>query len=301
MRWLFSTDWHLCDRRPGTRVDDDFFETQTAKVKEIFTIADNEQVDLILHGGDFFDHPLMDLHLINSTIQLLKLSPVPIRIIFGSHDVLGYNIDTRTRTAIGTLLKAGVVELVKTEAFGINATTKHTVELYKGIEQQIILTHNMLLPKEVIFEHILCDTIAPVLPEGSIVLCGHYHQPFNHFNEEHQIRFINPGCLIRTDISEATHAPMVLIGEDNQFLKKVKLASAKLGSTIFDTIAHQEVKQRENAFNTFVASLKIAKSTTEQYDLETLIMKVAKEQKIDATVRNEALTRIRIQATSLPA
>lgn len=295
MRYLFTTDWHICDRRPGTRIDDDFFDTQNAKIEEILAIATAERVDKILHGGDLFDRPLMDLHIINTVIQILKKSAVPIEIVLGNHDLLGYNCGTVARTALGTLLKAGVIR--ETTLPHVNVTNHHKVELYKTAGP-VILTHNMVSPDEVLFEHILCKDIAPQCP-NSVVLCGHYHRPFEYKDIEHNTTFINPGSLMRVKINEAKHHPEVIIGEGAKIIKRVKLKSARAGKEIFDLTVHAENKAKEKSFDKFVADLQAAKGTTENCDLETLVAMMSAKEKIDEHIRDEVLRRIQGARTAL--
>lgn len=297
MRWLFTTDWHICDRRPGARIDSDFFAIQLAKIEEILTIASTYKVDRILHGGDLFDRPLMDLHIINTVIEVLKKATAPIEIVLGNHDLLGYNENTVARTALGTLLKAGVIK--ETTLSHVNVTNKHQVNLYQ-LPGPIIMTHNMVSPTELLFDHLLCKDIAPICP-NTVVLCGHYHTAFTYYDKTYNTTFVNTGNLVRTSIAEASHAPYVVIGEDNAILERVFIKAAQSGNQVFDLQAHTEFKQREKSFNKFVTSLQEAKSITEGHDLISLITTTAFKEKIDERIRQEALRRVAFAKDSIPS
>lgn len=56
MRFLFFTDDHKRGTSPENRTDN-FPATLVRKLKELVEIAQEYEVDYILHGGDFFDVP----------------------------------------------------------------------------------------------------------------------------------------------------------------------------------------------------------------------------------------------------
>ena len=61
MKFLFFTDTHIRGNNPQNRIDD-FVQTLNVKLREVFEIAKNEEVDIILHGGDIFDRRIFHLH-----------------------------------------------------------------------------------------------------------------------------------------------------------------------------------------------------------------------------------------------
>ena len=293
---LFTADWHLCDRRPGTRIDADFFKSQDAKVLEIFELGRKYKVNKIIHGGDLFNQPLVDLHLINHVLQLFKTNCIPIEIVLGNHDLLGYNAASVARTALGTLLRAGVVQ--ETAYSHVNAVSNPTIESYHHINgaPKVIVAHDMLSPTPLLFPHVLYSQVAELFPEA-LILCGHYHTPFEYVDKTYKTTFLNPGCLMRCKINEGAHRPHVyvisLAEEGITHYEKVYLKSPKSKYAIFDVDKHTTTKATEKSFDGFIADLKA--TSLQSYDLKELIAKVAEEKKIDAQVTNEALQRVGAQ------
>ena len=56
LRFLFLTDTHIRGTNPQNRKDD-FLKTLFDKMTEVFDLAKQNNVDIIIHGGDVFDRP----------------------------------------------------------------------------------------------------------------------------------------------------------------------------------------------------------------------------------------------------
>lgn len=54
IKFLYFTDTHIRGTAPKNRLDS-FPETLKNKISQVIEIAKNEQVDVLLHGGDVFD------------------------------------------------------------------------------------------------------------------------------------------------------------------------------------------------------------------------------------------------------
>jgi len=112
MKILFTTDWHLSGTKPSSRVDINFIETQIRKVEEVFNIANEAKVDMIIHGGDITDKARTPYLIINKIIPLFKENKIPFEIIIGSHDTVGYNLESLDYTGIGNLIKSGYIQIL---------------------------------------------------------------------------------------------------------------------------------------------------------------------------------------------
>jgi exonuclease SbcC len=103
---IYTTDWHLCSKCPGKRKEDDFFKLKMSKVDEIIEFVIKNDIDMIVHGRDFFDSPKIDYWLLNviiSKFQKLKDYHIHVYLVPGSHDMYGYNIESLNSTAVGAL------------------------------------------------------------------------------------------------------------------------------------------------------------------------------------------------------
>jgi len=287
MKVLYTNDWHLTDKRPLNRVDKEFFTTQFEKVEEILKIAKKYKVDVMYHGGDWFDHPRVDLWVINELIRLLSMYKIPIVTAIGNHDIFGYNIVSVKKSALGTLLRSGLVKISK---HAVHIATNHTVDLYKNIDSNVIVTHNLVSPNPVPYPFILCKDLAPHV-KGKIVLCGHKHWSFYYKDKANDCIMINTGCLVRTSVSEKNHMPYVVI-LDTETKKggKVFLKCAKKGEDVFDLTSKKKQDTVKFDIDSFVQELKTTKFS--RSDVMEVFNEFVKDKKVDKEVLDEACKRI---------
>lgn len=292
MKFAFSTDTHLCSRRPINRIDEHFFETQLTKLDFIIDKSIEAQVEVFFHGGDLFDTPsLPDFSLLNNVLPRfcrLKRAKIEAYIVLGSHDMFGYNKDSVNKTAVGSLIHAGVLKVLEgpitiknTLFYGIPATLNHSVTTYKDVpENAIVITHNTLVPIDTPFEHVL---IKDIPNRRNLFLCGHYHVPFHRQLQEST--FINIGPLIRTEKTEYKHNPMLLVGtvEPNKILN-IQNVPVPHGTDVFDLTDTFELA------STFVHTLQTTR--IDFYDLFDLTRQLAKTNNIPEHITNQALLRL---------
>jgi DNA repair exonuclease SbcCD nuclease subunit len=101
MRFLFFTDDHKRGTSPENRTDN-FPATLVRKLKELVEIAQEYEVDYILHGGDFFDVPSPAISVCADFLEVYQQFSVPVFAIPGNHDLFGHNTATLPRTMLGT-------------------------------------------------------------------------------------------------------------------------------------------------------------------------------------------------------
>ena len=100
MRLLFFTDTHIRGNTPRSRKDN-ILNTLFQKIEEIIDIAQQWQVDYILHGGDIFDRPDISPSIVRDVMKLFKRFNRPIYAVAGNHDLYGHNPQTLHRTMVG--------------------------------------------------------------------------------------------------------------------------------------------------------------------------------------------------------
>lgn len=89
MRVLHTSDWHVGKRLGRYDRTEEFREV----IAEVVGIADEQQVDLVLHSGDLFDRPLPPVEALAVGLQgLIRLADDarrPVVVIAGNHDSPG--------------------------------------------------------------------------------------------------------------------------------------------------------------------------------------------------------------------
>ncbi len=86
MRILHTSDWHV-----GKRLDrHDRMEEHRAAIDEVVAIADDEDVDMVVHSGDLFDRPtppIDSLRLaLDGLVRLARSGARPVVVVAGNHD-----------------------------------------------------------------------------------------------------------------------------------------------------------------------------------------------------------------------
>jgi exonuclease SbcC len=214
MRLLFFTDTHIRAFVNARR--DDFFTSILSKMKEIGQIAEKHQVNYIIHGGDFFDIPVVSERLKGMVAAILRSYPVPVYVVPGNHDIIGQNIKTLNQTSLGVLVKSGVVIPLTRTSPALLRGKDLTISLqgqeyYKDMDKdiadyqvepvsadfKILVTHGMLLPAP--FHPDVPSTVFNDVPNGAdLILTGHYHPGWaSPPRRPGRPIMINPGSLAR--------------------------------------------------------------------------------------------------------
>lgn len=318
LKILYTADWHLMLRTPTHRKDD-LGETSLKKVEEVFSIATSHKVDYILHGGDLFNAFDPPLSLLYQLIKLFKSSDIPFLVVLGNHDIHGSNIMTYRRAGVGILKQAQVVEILKDDQLrqlfepvpivdgdtsgiylkGIHYRTDPDLKDYEvdPTKRVIICSHDMIVPTPVPYNYIAPSAIRTT---AKLILCSHYHLPFKF--ECNDTLYVNPGSLLRLsatpgDINRLPQVALIEMDDKSLSVDFIPLSCAKKGDEVFDVDKVQQRKDRAVELDEFIRNL----SHTEfsQLELKSLIAKVGEEEKIDNTIVQEALTRIRSAEQSL--
>lgn len=134
MKILHTADWHL-----GKRLDSfSRLEEQVKAMQEIVTIADEENVDLVLVAGDLFDNfnpPVDAVELFYKTLkQLSKNGARPVIAISGNHDAPGLiDAPNPLAKACGIILIGqpnAHVAPYELEQFSVSRSDKGFIELH---------------------------------------------------------------------------------------------------------------------------------------------------------------------------
>ena len=202
--FIYTTDWHLRSL-PSQSIDiENYNSIMFSRIETILS----RDVDFIIHGGDFFDSYICeDVNFFNKVVDLLYKYKRKIYLVPGNHDLVGYEPKSVSWTSVGTLVSARLVTVLEpgyntinnVTLFVVYPTKGHDASLYKGLKNCIVITHNLISPKQFPFKVTLTKEILPYVDQ-CLFLCGDLHHMFVESYDN--CAFFNPGPLVRVDSSE---------------------------------------------------------------------------------------------------
>ena len=297
MKILFFTDTHIKSRNPRSRIDD-YEDSIYKKIEEIREISIEENVDMILHGGDLFDKADVGIKTASKFGKLFQTFPKKIHIISGNHDIYGYNPNSIDRAMMGLYNSLDVLELIEEDkpkiiekdglrvqisgqpyTHDIDSSDKfhYYPKRLDNIDYHILMIHSFLLYKKFIeqIEYTLIDQIMDT--DCDIVLSGHYHTGFKTVKVNEKF-FANPGSIARMTNTESER-------------KRIYLKSAKKSSEIFsdDKINPYSIKNK----SLLDIKERLSKlSSNPIIDINNNLKSIGREMKIDEEIIDEAIRRI---------
>ncbi|SEN43767.1 metallophosphoesterase family protein [Lihuaxuella thermophila] len=318
MRLLYLTDTHIRGTSPRSRTDD-FQETIRQKLKEVIEIADREQVDVVLHGGDIFDRPNLSPAVVREFAHLFRHFRAPIYAIAGNHDMYGHNPSTIDRTMLGLLDAFGTLELlregekVRLEKDGLvvqlsgqpfhydldkrDPALDYAVKNEIGAKYCIHMVHGMLVDKA-LPDGVAYTMVDQVWSESvDILLTGHYHAgfPVQHKNGRY---IVNPGALARinnhpSEINRMPQVALIDLGEAIH-IRLVPLKCAAKGETVLDRSYIEKAAYRQEKLASFVQQVREA-GDFQGIDVLDIIDEISRLEGIEDEVKFEAQRRIAIE------
>ena len=305
MKLLYVADSHFRKSIPSCRIDSDFYGNQLAKLKRVCVLARQHQVDYVLHGGDLFDESDTPLQLINDVMDILKDARLKWIVNPGNHDIFGANLATLTRSGLGILWKAGVIDIgcgIETRELDKSVVLRmipymmsvdpalYQFTAYDHSKIHIIMTHDMLTTFPVPFQH---TELKNVNTNADLVLCSHWHSQFKE--RPNTTTFINPGPLVRQTVNEVNQKPSVCLINTNpasvQFLEVKHEPASKV-------IKIPEVQSPMNETATQFLQT-VASASFEKVDRQQLVRKVGEQLKCKESVIEAALGRVVEAETAL--
>ncbi|WP_353892016.1 metallophosphoesterase [Proteinivorax hydrogeniformans] len=311
MKIVYITDTHFRGGGPRSRTDD-FVNTCYNKLDEVVNYCNLHEVNLLLHGGDFFDRPNISLSVLGEIVGILQKCKCPIMGIAGNHDIYGHNPKTLPRTMLGLMSKLGIIDLlshdgkiVNTKDVGVQLTGANYIYDYESKEQYIVkkqfdcdfsihLVHGMLLPKKSVpvDKMTLVESISNT--EADITLAGHYHHGFGCVDYNGK-KFINPGSLLRVDnsLSELSRSPQMLEIQLTKGkvpeIKFIPIKAAQRGDIVLDRSQLEEKQIQTDKLDDFLTN--ITDITSNQHvSAEQIISLIANNEDISPKVKEKALS-----------
>lgn len=301
MKFLYFSDTHFRSERPAHRIDD-IYKSQFEELGEISNLVLEHDIDFIVHGGDVFHSNRPSHELVRDLIGWARYTNVPIYVVPGNHDLLGYNPNSISSVGLGVLFESELFYPLDEKVFeeekvyfkGVLPEVEPHNDKYILDEKwnnfvRIIVSHNYISPLPLMFPYL---STREVKTNANLFLIGHLHDPSD--TTSGGVRFINPGALSRWEIDSKDRVPTVLLIEienGNVDVQKIQLACAKRAEEIFDLTKVGEQKEKEDQLKSFMESLEATNFETN--DIEALVLAAGKNQGIEERILNKSLDKIR--------
>jgi len=266
MRLGILGDAHFSGRRPESRTDEDYFQTQMGKLDQAFTFFDEWSCDCIIQVGDLFDRPSTDNEVKAQLISFLRHCSLPFYCIYGQHDISGHSADTFYRSPMRVLQEAESLEVVGQTGIPIASG----VDLYGASFRQPIPE---VEPKDGLFNILVIHAMIgsrPLWPgqelknpkrflqkhSFDLVLCGDYHYSFQEQVGDRWI--VNPGCLVRKTVAkwDLAHEPMVGMFDTKKRTYKTRKLDVLPVEDVFRLETSKKAVGDSEALDKFIRSLK---------------------------------------------
>lgn len=317
LKFLYVTDTHIRGTTPKNRLDN-FVDTLKEKLTEVIELANEENVDVLLHGGDLFDRPDLAPNVVAQFAKIFMRAQMPIYAVAGNHDTFGHNPETLSRTMLGLMDSFDVISVITPERpvliekdglrVQISGQSYHydldirdpKLDYYPANETEadvlIHLVHSMLVEKAMPagIPHTLIDHIWDTT--ATILLTGHFHGGFG-IKEQNGTYICNPGALARINNhwTEIERMPKVIIGtivnKHEIDLREYELTCAKKGEDVLDRSLLEKAALREEQLHEFVQQVK-ASASFQTFRVEDIIQQIASLENVEQAVKEEALRRL---------
>lgn len=230
MKFLYSTDWHICVTTPKSRKDKNYLDTCLSKVEFLLQTAQNENVEAILLAGDMFETPNATARASVRLQRLLAKYEIPIITNVGNHDVSGGDIASYAEESMLGIVSSApnslITVLTKGESVQVGYATirgfgYHEPETFKLLEGKMAKTGDTnyqigLIHADVGYnESKGWGSIHNQKIKGvDLALFGHVHVPFDEpFKHKSGCISFNAGGLMRSKSDEIHHKPCCYLFE----------------------------------------------------------------------------------------
>lgn len=286
---LVLGDIHLDSQTPSSRLDD-YSVTIIDKLHKVFNICIENNIKIVIQLGDFFNRTSVSqsfLNIVLKTLRKFKENGIDIYGILGNHDLIYDRLDTLDRTAIQTVLLAGLItplrnltidlEPYKVSFVGFHypeqIISKKEYEIQFGThlgEKSFCVAHQFFNDSRSMNDNITPEFAKELGYDG--YLLGHDHidyQPVR--SKDGGYLLIRPGALSRGtsdiyNLSRGVFVTMLQFTSDGKFGCKTIEVPIAPADEVFKTRAFDKDKSG-------VEALAILKSK-----VETLLSKLEEEQ-----------------------
>ncbi|KXH69827.1 MAG: hypothetical protein AM326_01770 [Candidatus Thorarchaeota archaeon SMTZ-45] len=264
MRLLLTGDWHIRNTTPQNRVDD-YWATVQDKIRFILHLAEEEECDLILQPGDFYDSHKANDFLKYTMIKRLNNAGIKVITVFGQHDLRYHSSDIRN-TPLAVLVAAKVAYTAPNwdpmhfdNSIYIYGASWHEDIPTNIVDKNgfnILVMHKMVIANEKLWDGQEKYELGNILLRThpfDLIVAGDNHQ---HFVLTRKARhLVNCGSLLRSNIDQVDHTPVVYIYDTRTEVMERYWVPCKPFEQVFNLEKVEKEKERNKKMEVFVERL----------------------------------------------
>jgi DNA repair exonuclease SbcCD nuclease subunit len=237
MRIGILGDLHLTNMSPKRRMDD-YWKTLCRKLSQALQIFDDNDCDVIVQVGDFFDSPTVARRVSSEVTELLycfgKVGQERLLCVWGQHDVSGHSKATLPNSPLVGLQSARVVKILSdnpviagsenSPVYFYGASFGESVpKVFDKDAYSVLVTHRMIGDRRLWPDQVLPGPKQFLRKHSdyNLILAGDYHYRFTENCDGRTI--INPGAIVRKTIGkfDLEHKPAVVVFDTDTSATKV--------------------------------------------------------------------------------
>lgn len=314
MKILYFTDPHIRASSPGSRLDD-FPETIMKKIEWVGSYAKDNDIEIIIVGGDWLDRPDVPYSILSNLATMLlnwRRNGITVYTVLGNHDLYGYNPKTFSRTGLSVLCVYDSLKRLSEVPIIIGNISLTGVDAHYSLDKDGDVSHYVnvdgdsdylkihvvhgFLDKEK-WDQVPSTAIKDILHTGAdIVLTGHEHKGYGVIKKGGKL-FCNPGALARVTAGLGDINQEVSVAVIDSDLREIELAKlpidiAKPASEVLDR--EKLLKEKDHTAKMMAFSNTISEfQTGESLNLYALLDNIAKEEK--ASMKAVDISRTKLQ------
>lgn len=301
MKLTLLGDTHFNDKRPESRLDEDYLVTMVDKFKQVVQIHKTNKCDVLIQVGDLFDSYRANNRIKSALTEYLRKEGLVVYCVYGQHDIAGHSETTFENSPMRVLEAAGVVRVLGDSFLCKGLLEQDPIYFYGASFGQpiskpvgddvfnILVIHQMIGDKELYPGQNLKNPITFLRehPEFNLVVCGDYHYRFIEKNVDQYC--INPGAMIRKSISDRdlAHEPAVVIFDTRTLEHEVIKLKVAAVEDIFDTTKKPSTGGEDKDYSAlllFIENLKKNKGAAIGW--KEILLHVLDEEGADKSVRD---------------
>ena len=333
IKFLYFTDVHAKGISPSTRTDD-YPRTVDAKLKEVFQIGHENDVDAFLLGGDLFDtaftSPGYIIHL--GELMRVHLKGKHIYGIWGNHDMEAWNPNSIRKLSIGVFEAfANFFHILDRFPKRFTGKSGQTVRLsgvssYPGMDRHVFdddgniiehrsrdyivkeeedglprihIVHGYLSPTAILdnIHHTVIEEMFET--EATVTLTAHEHKGFPITKTSKGLVY-NPGALTRVSASysEMNRSPRVALitihDDGTPEIEPIPLKTALPGSEVMDRSVIEEKNRKEAIISEVRGNMKEVLGSIELDEIDLSVIMENMRESVEPAVFEDVAKRLKI-------
>jgi len=257
MSVIFFGDPHFDAQTPVSRIDN-YAEASLQRLKDILSLAKQNQVQHVMTTGDFFDKYEVSFTYLNEIISVLKdfeKENIIVWSLIGNHDLPYNNMSYFKNTPLNTLFTSGLVRHLKKfnefEDFNVYGIDFTNAEAIKDMQVDKSKT-NILIMHYATENTVPGESINEGLEKFDFVISGHDHMYYPLLILDSGTKVFRPGSLLRRtkEAYNLTRDIVICLFKDKA-MTEVKLPNVKPAAEIFRNEAFETAKLNlyDNKYN----------------------------------------------------